>query len=166
METVTFGGNPVHTNGNLPAIGSPLPPFTLVGHDLADITGQDFPGKRIVLNIFPSLDTGTCAMSVRRFNQMAAAWPDTVVVCVSKDLPFAQSRFCVTEGIENLVTASAFRSSFGDDYGITMVDGPLSGLLARCVVVADPSGSIAYTNITPVIEEEPDYEAAAAAVLG
>jgi len=166
MSVITFTGAALSTTGELPAVGSPLPHFTLVGADLADVTPDDFAGRRIVLNIFPSLDTGVCALSVRRFNQMVAAWPNTVVVCVSKDLPFAMGRFCAAEGIDNVIPASAFRSSFGEDYGVTMADGPLRGLLARSVVVADEQGRIVYTRLSPEIAEEPDYDEAAKAVLG
>ena len=147
-------------------VGSQLPGFTLTGADLQDVTSKDLAGKRIVLNIFPSVDTGVCAMSVRRFNELAARWPNTVVVCVSKDLPFALGRFCGAEGIENVIVASAFRSSFGRDYGIELADGDLAGLLARCVIIADERGNIVYTRLSPEIGEEPDYAQAAAVALG
>ncbi len=166
MSTVTFGGAEIATAGKLPALRQQLPGFTLVGKDLADITADDFHGKRLVLNIFPSLDTSTCAMSVRRFNEMVSRWPNTSILCVSQDLPFAQGRFCVVEGIENVVVGSAFRSDFGTTYGVTMTDGPLRGLLARAIVIADEQGKVVYTRLSPVIEEEPDYDEVAAAVLG
>jgi thiol peroxidase len=164
MATTAFQGTPVHTVGELPEVGSPAPAFELVGTDLETVIGTDFAGKRVVLNIFPSLDTGTCALSVRRFNELAAGFENTVVVCASKDLPFAQARFCGAEGIENVITGSAFRTSFGEDFGITQADGPLQGLLARAVVVIDPNGTVTYTQLVPEIAEEPDYDAAAAAV--
>jgi thiol peroxidase len=164
MATTAFQGTPVHTVGELPEVGSPAPAFELVGTDLETVIGTDFAGKRVVLNIFPSLDTGTCALSVRRFNELAAGFENTVVVCASKDLPFAQARFCGAEGIENVITGSAFRTSFGEDFGITQADGPLQGLLARAVVVIDTNGTVTYTQLVPEIAEEPDYDAAAAAV--
>ncbi|OYN88049.1 thiol peroxidase [Parenemella sanctibonifatiensis] len=157
MATTAFKGSEVHTVGELPTGAAPS--FTLVGTDLADVTLDSFAGKRVVLNIFPSLDTGTCAASVRRFNELAADLADTVVLCVSNDLPFAQARFCGAEGIENVVTASGFRSSFGDDYGVKLVDGPLAGLLTRTVIVIDASGQITYTQLVPEITDEPDYDA-------
>ncbi|GAA1490372.1 thiol peroxidase [Brachybacterium sacelli] len=164
MASITFQNTPVTTVGELPGTGSALPAFELVGADLSPVTSADLAGKRIVLNIFPSLDTGTCAMSVRRFNELAAGLENTVVVCVSKDLPFAQARFCGAEGIENVVTGSAFRSSFGEDYGLTMADGPLAGLLSRAVVVTDESGKVVHTEQVAEIAEEPDYDAARAAL--
>jgi len=164
MAEITFKNSPVTTVGELPAQGAELPAFDLVGQDLSPVTSADLAGKRIVLNIFPSLDTGTCAMSVRRFNEIAAGLENTVVVCVSKDLPFAQARFCGAEGIENVVVASAFRSSFGEDYGVTMNDGPLAGLLSRSVVVTDENGTVTYTEQVAEVTEEPDYEAAQAAL--
>lgn len=164
MAEITFQNNPVTTIGELPAKGSPLPAFDLVGQDLAAVSSADLAGKRIVLNIFPSLDTGTCAASVRKFNEMAASLENTVVVCVSKDLPFAQARFCGAEGIENVTTGSAFRSSFGEDFGVTQTSGPLEGLLSRAVVVADADGTVLYTEQVAEIADEPDYEAAKAAL--
>ena len=164
MASITFKNDPVSTVGELPAKGAELPAFDLVGQDLGAVTSADLAGKRVVLNIFPSLDTGTCAMSVRRFNEIAAGLENTVVVCVSKDLPFAQARFCGAEGIENVVVASAFRSSFGEDYGVTMADGPLAGLLSRAVVVTDEAGKVVYTEQVPEVSEEPDYDAATAAL--
>ncbi|ACU86017.1 Thiol peroxidase, Tpx-type [Brachybacterium faecium] len=164
MASITFKNDPVTTVGELPAKGSALPAFELVGQDLAPVTSADLAGKRVVLNIFPSLDTGTCAMSVRKFNELAAGLENTVVVCVSEDLPFAQARFCGAEGIDNVVTGSAFRSSFGEDYGVTMQDGPLAGLLSRAVVVTDADGTVVHTQQVSEVSEEPDYEAAKAAL--
>lgn len=128
----------IHTNGDLPAVGAKLPEFSVLAADLSEISSADFAGKNLVLNIFPSVDTGVCANSVRTFNKQAAGLENTVVLCVSNDLPFAIGRFCAAEGIENVVTSSAFRSSFGEDFGVKLVDGPLAGLLARSVVVVNP----------------------------
>lgn len=164
MATITFASDPISTIGELPAVGEPAPSIELVGGDLSPVTLDDFAGKRVVLNIFPSLDTGICAMSVRRFNELAAGLDDTVVLAVSKDLPFAAGRFCAAEGIENVVSASAFRSTFGDDYGVTMVEGPLQGLLARSVVIVGTDGKVVYTQLVPEIKTEPDYDAAVAAL--
>ena len=161
METTAFKGTPVHTCGHLPHTGSQAPRFTLTRGDLTELRSEELKGRRIVLNIFPSLDTAVCATSVRKFNQLAASLDNTTVVAVSKDLPFAQSRFCTTEGIENLIAASAFRSpEFAREYGIEMVNGPLAGLLARAVVIIDETGRIVYTELVPEITREPDYEAA------
>ncbi|WP_273390340.1 thiol peroxidase [Barnesiella viscericola] len=161
METTAFKGTPVHTCGHLPHTGSQAPRFTLTRGDLTELRSEELKGRRIVLNIFPSLDTAVCATSVRKFNQLAASLDNTTVVAVSKDLPFAQSRFCTTEGIENLIAASAFRSpEFSREYGVEMVDGPLAGLLARAVVIIDETGRIVYTELVPEITREPDYEAA------
>lgn len=164
MASITFTGNPVQTVGELPAVGSTAPAFELVGADLAPVTSEQLAGRRVVVSIFPSVDTGVCAASVREFNKRASSLENTTVLCVSKDLPFAQARFCGAEGLENVVTASAFRSSFGEDYGVTMSDGPLAGLLSRGVVVLDESGSVVYTQQVPEITEEPDYDAALAAL--
>ena len=160
MAEVTLGGNPVHTSGDLPEVGSSAPAFTLAGADLSDIEASDFAGKNLVLNIFPSVDTPTCATSVRTFNERAADLDGTEVLCVSADLPFAQGRFCGAEGIENVKTASTFRSSFGDDYGVTLTDGKLAGVLARAVVVVGPDGNVKYTELVGEIAQEPDYDAA------
>ena len=161
METTAFKGSPVHTCGHLPHTGSLAPRFTLTRGDLTELRSEELKGRRIVLNIFPSLDTAVCATSVRKFNQLAASLDNTTVVAVSKDLPFAQSRFCTTEGIENLIAASAFRSpEFAREYGVEMVDGPLAGLLARAVVIIDETGRVVYTELVPEITREPDYEAA------
>ncbi len=164
MATTAFKGNPVHTVGELPAQGSVAPDFTLTGADLADVTLGGLTGRRVVLNIFPSVDTGVCAASVRKFNELAAGLENTTVVCASEDLPFALGRFCGAEGIENVSAASAFRSDFGDAYGVTMTDGPLRGLLARSVVVLDTDGSVIYSELVPEITTEPDYDAAVAAL--
>ncbi len=160
MATVTFRNEPTTTSGELPAVGEALPAFELVGGDMGTLTDKDFAGKKIVLNIFPSLDTGVCAQSVRAFNELAANFEDTVVLCVSKDLPFAQQRFCAAEGIENVVSASAFRSTFGEDYGVILQGSPIKGLLARSVVVTDADHKIVHTELVPEIANEPDYEAA------
>lgn len=164
MATVTRKGDPMHTSGELPAVGSVLPPIDLVGADLAPLDPARLAGRRIVLNIFPSVDTGVCAMSVRRFHELAAGLERTVVVCVSKDLPFAQARFCGAEGIDDVVMGSAFRSGFGEDYGVTLADGPMAGLLARAVVVSDESGRVIHSQLVEEISEEPDYDAAVAAL--
>ncbi|MDO4918834.1 thiol peroxidase [Kocuria sp.] len=164
MATTAFQGQSVHTVGELPAQDSTARPFQLVGADLAPVTSDELTGRRVVLNIFPSVDTGVCAQSVREFNKRAAGLQDTTVLCVSKDLPFALGRFCGAEGIEDVVTASAFRSSFGEDYGVSMTDGPLEGLLARAVVVVDENGQVVHTELVPEISQEPDYDAAVAAL--
>ena len=164
MASITVKNTPVTTVGELPAKGSTLPAFELVGQDMAPVSSADLAGKRVVLNIFPSVDTGTCAMSVRKFNELASSLENTVVVCASKDLPFAQARFCGAEGLENVVTGSAFRSSFGEDLGVTMADGPLQGLLSRAVVVADADGTVLYTEQVSEVSQEPDYDAAVAAL--
>ena len=164
MAQVTLGGNPVNTVGELPAVGSSAPSYTLAGADLSDITPESFSGKKVVLNIFPSVDTPTCAASVRAFNAAIADRDDAVVVCISKDLPFAQARFCGTEGLSNVVTASAFRSDFGTDFGVTLADSKLVGLFARAVVVVDESGKVAHTELVSEIAQEPNYDAALAAL--
>ncbi|MEZ6038391.1 MAG: thiol peroxidase [Planctomycetota bacterium] len=164
MASITFKGNPVSTSGNLPAVGASAPAFTLVKDDLSAISPGDLAGKNVVLNIFPSVDTGVCATSVRKFNERAASLPNTAVLCVSRDLPFAMKRFCGAEGITNVVNASAFRSDFGDSYGVMMKDGPLAGLFARAVVVLDGSGKVVHSQLVPEIAQEPDYDAAIAAI--
>ncbi len=164
MADITFQGNPITTVGNLPEKGAQAPAFTLVGTDLSDVELKNFAGKQLVINIFPSIDTGVCQASVRAFNEKAGGRDNTVVLNVSKDLPFAQERFCAAEGIDNVVSASAFRSSFGEDYGVTMTAGPLKGLLSRAVVVVDAEGSVVYTEQVPEIGQEPDYEAALGAL--
>jgi len=162
MATTALGGNPVSTVGDLPAVGSDAPAFTLTGTDFSEVTLQ--PGVRTVLNIFPSVDTGVCAASVRKFNELASGLENTTVVCVSADLPMAQARFCGAEGIENVIAASGFKSSFGTDYGVQMVDGKFEALFARSVVVIDADGKVAYTQLVPEIATEPDYDAAIAAL--
>ncbi|WP_291455288.1 thiol peroxidase [Actinomyces sp. oral taxon 448] len=164
MTSVTFHGSPAHTIGELPAVGSKAPAFELVGADLGSLTSASLAGRRVVLNIFPSVDTGVCATSVREFNKRASGLTNTTVVCVSKDLPFAQARFCGAEGLDDVVTASAFRSTFGEDYGVTLTDSPLAGLLSRAVVVLDGDATVLYTQQVPEVGEEPDYEAAVAAL--
>lgn len=163
MAQITIKGNPINTAGELPAVGTPAPAFTLVGTDLGAVGSDQFSGKAVLLNIFPSVDTPVCATSVRTFNERAAA-TGTAVLNVSKDLPFAQSRFCGAEGLENVLTASAFRDSFGEDYGVTLVDGPFEGLLGRAVVVIGADGNVAYTELVPEIAQEPNYDAALAAL--
>jgi len=161
MATVTFKGKEVRTSGELPKWGSKAPDFTLTKNDLSDVTLAEFAGKRIVLNIFLSLDTPTCAMSVRRFNEIAASFKDTVVLCVSEDLPFAQKRFCGVEEIRNAITLSAFRyRAFANNYGVRILYGPLKSLTARSVVIIDKMGRVAYTEQVAEISEEPNYEAA------
>ena len=158
METTVFlNGNPMHLYGNLPAVGTEAPDFVLVTKDLSEINLHQFRGKRVVLNIFPSVDTPVCATSVRRFNVDVSKMENTVVVCVSMDLPFALARFCAANDIENVYTGSAFRSDFGKAYGVEIVDGPMRGLLARAVVVIDENGKVIGTNLCEQISEEPDY---------
>jgi len=164
MAETKFRGNPVHTNGDLPAVGSPAPSFTVTGSDLSDITLADQTGKRVVLNVFPSIDTGVCAMSVRKFNELAAGLDNTAVLCISADLPFAMGRFCGAEGIANVVVGSTFRSDFASDYGVKLTDGPLAGLCARSVFVLDTDGSVVYSELVPETGQEPDYDAAVAAL--
>jgi thiol peroxidase len=164
MATTLLGDNPVQTVGELPALGSHAPEYTLTGADLVDFTSASQAGSRVVLNIFPSIDTGVCATSVRRFNELAAGLENTVVVCASADLPFALRRFCGAEGIENVTVGSSFRSSFGTDYGVTMVDGGMRGLLARAVVVFDTDGTVLHTELVDAIGHEPGYDAAVAAL--
>ncbi|KQY57491.1 MULTISPECIES: thiol peroxidase [unclassified Nocardioides] len=163
MATTAFKGSPVNTVGELPAVGAGAPAFDLVGEGLSSLASSDVQG-RTVLNIFPSIDTGICAASVRKFNELAAGLENTTVVNVSKDLPFAQARFCGAEGIENVKVGSAFRSSFGEDFGVTMADGPMAGLLARSVVVLDADGQVVHSELVPEITTEPDYDAAIAAL--
>lgn len=158
METIELNGMKMHTVGELPKVGAVAPDFTLAGSDLSEISLNSLRGKCVALNIFPSLDTEVCAASVRRFNVEAASLPDTVVLCVSADLPFAAARFCTANGIENVRTASAFRSDFGKTYGVEIADGPMRGLMARAVVVIDADGKIAGTSFNAKITEEPDYD--------
>ena len=164
MAQVTLRGNPFNTSGELPAVGSSAPGFSLVGSDLSEINADSLSGKKVVLNIFPSIDTPTCATSVRTFNERAAGRDDTVVLCVSEDLPFAAGRFCGAEGIENVKTGSAFRGSFAEDFGVRLEDGPLAGLTARSVVVLDADGTVVHTELVGEIADEPDYDAAIAAL--
>jgi thiol peroxidase len=165
MATVTLKGNQIHTEGNLPAVGSKAPDFKLVNGELADISLASFKGKRKILNIVPSLDTAVCATSTRKFNEKAGSLPNTVVLVISADLPFAAKRFCVAEGLDKVVPASTFRSGdFGKAYGLDLVDGPLRGLLARAVVVVDTDGKVIHTELVPEIAQEPNYDAALAAL--
>lgn len=161
MAQITLRGSPAQTIGNLPAVGMKAPPFRLVKSDLSEAGLEDFAGKNILLNIFPSLDTSVCAASVRRFNREASESPDTVVLCISADLPFAHKRFCEAEGLDDVIPLSVFRSpEFGGDYGVTFTSGPMTGLLSRAVVIIDKSGEVAYTEHVPEISQEPDYDAA------
>jgi len=165
LATITLKGNKIQTVGSIPAVGSEAPFFCLVKTDLSEAGPADFAGKRMVLNIFPSLDTAVCAASVRRFNKEAASFDNTVVLCISADLPFAHKRFCEVEGLEDVVSLSVFRSpAFGNDYGVTIADGPLQGLLSRAVVIVDTDGRITYSEQVPEIVEEPDYDAVLAAL--
>lgn len=165
MAKITFKDIPVTTSGELPLVGSQSPDFLLVKRDLSDIQLSDFRGRKVLLNVFPSVDTGVCAMSVRKFNERAAALPNTVVLCVSKDLPFAHERFCAAEGIENVESVSTFRcDGFEKNFGLLMLDGPLKGLLARAVIVLDENGKVLYTQLVPEITHEPDYDLAIAAL--
>lgn len=164
MTTVTFQGNDVSTVGSLPTVGEKAPNFTLVKADLGEVSLEDLAGKRVVLNIFPSIDTGTCATSVRKFNEEASTLDNTTVICVSADLPFAAGRFCGAEGIENVLTGSTFRSTFGNDYGVTFSSAPLTGLLSRSVVVIDTDGTVVYTQQVAETTDEPDYAAAISAL--
>ena len=163
MAQITMRGNPINTVGELPAVGSSAPAFTLTGSDLSPVSSEQFHDKPVLLNIFPSVDTPVCATSVRTFNERAAAG-GVSVLCVSNDLPFAQARFCGAEGIENVKSASAFRDSFGQDYGVTIADGPFAGLLARAVVVIGADGNVTYAELVPEIANEPNYDAALAAL--
>jgi thiol peroxidase len=165
MATITLKGNPIHTSGALPALGTKAPDFTLTRSDLTDVSLKDFTGKRKLLNIVPSIDTGVCAASTRRFNQEAASLKDAVVLVVSCDLPFALKRFCDAEGIENVVALSELRKrQFGEDYGVRITDGPLAGLMSRAVVVLDAGDKVVYTEQVPEIAQEPDYDRALAAL--
>jgi thiol peroxidase len=162
MATVTIQGNEVSTVGQLPEVGSQAPAFTLAKGDLSDITLESLAGKRVILNIFPSIDTGTCATSVRKFNEQAASLENTVVLNVAADLPFAMARFCGAEGIENAEVGSTFRSNFGADYGVSFATGPLTALLSRAVVVVDENGKVLHTEQVAEIVDEPNYDAALA----
>lgn len=164
MATIKLKGNDVNTLGDLPEKGFTAKDFALVREDLSVKTLEDYRGKKIIMNIFPSIDTGICAASARRFNEEAASLENTVVLNISKDLPFALSRFCAAEGIDNVETLSDFRGTFGDDYGVLMEDSPMKGLLSRAVIVLDEKGKVVYTEQVPEITQEPDYEAALSAV--
>ncbi len=165
MATTKLKGHEIQTRGPLPENGNPAPDFTLTGANLQDKTLQDYRGRKLLLNVFPSIDTAVCAMSVRRFNQAAAELDSTAVLCISRDLPFALSRFCAAEGIENVETLSEMRDRrFGSDYGLEMIDGVLAGLLARAVIVIDAAGLVQYTELVPEIGMEPDYDQALSAL--
>jgi thiol peroxidase len=167
MAQITLRGNPIHTSGELPPAGAAAPDFTLVDKELKEVSLKDFAGKKVVLNIFPSIDTSVCSMSVRRFNAEIQKFAGAVVICASMDLPFAHARFCGAEGLEHVVSASAFRHrDFGERYGVRITDGPLKELLARAVVVIDGQGRVTYTQLVPEIGQEPDYQAALAALEG
>ncbi len=165
MATITLGGNPINTSGSLPALGSKAPDFNLVKNDLSTTSLADFAGSKLVLNIFPSIDTGTCATSVRTFNAKASTLENTKVLCISRDLPFAQKRFCGAEGLENVINLSDFKDgSFGKEYGLTIVDGPLAGLHSRVVIIVDENGVVKYAEQVSEIANEPNYDAALAAL--
>ena len=165
MASITLGGNPIHTSGELPKVGTKLADFKLVKNDLSIASLSDFAGTNLVLNIFPSIDTGTCATSVRSFNAKASQLENTKVLCISRDLPFAQKRFCGAEGIENVVNLSDFKDgSFGKTNGLEIADGVLAGLHSRCIIVVDATGSVLFTEQVPEIANEPNYEAALAAL--
>ena len=165
MATISLRGNPVNTVGELPAVGSIAKDFELVAKDLSRVSMAKFKGSRLVLNIFPSLDTGTCAASVRYFNELAGKLPDTKVLCISRDTPFAQSRFCGAEGLENVITLSDFESGqFGKDYGLQVIDSVMKGFLSRVVIIVDTDGKVTYTQQVPVISDEPNYDEVVAAL--
>jgi thiol peroxidase len=165
MASITLGGNPINTSGELPKVGSKAPEFKLVKNDLSMATLADFAGSKVVLNIFPSIDTGTCATSVRTFNAKASALANTKVLCISRDLPFAQKRFCGAEGLENVINLSDFNTgSFGKNYGLEITDSVLAGLHSRVVIVLDENGVVKYTEQVPEIADEPNYESAIAAL--
>ncbi len=158
MAKITLKGNEINTSGNLPEVGSEAKNFELVANDLSVKTLADYKNERLVLNIFPSLDTPTCAASVRKFNEVASSLENTKVLCISKDLPFAQARFCGAEGLNNVETLSDFRGSFADDYGLKIIDGPLAGLCSRAVIIIDKNAKIIYTQQVPEIVDEPNYD--------
>lgn len=163
MASITLGGNPINTSGELPKVGTKLSDFKLVNSDLSIATMNDFTGKRLILNIFPSIDTGTCATSVRKFNETATNLENTAVLCISRDLPFAQKRFCGAEGIENVINLSDFQEgSFGKANGLEITDGPLTGLHSRAIIIVDENGVITHTEQVAEIANEPNYEAALA----
>jgi thiol peroxidase len=163
MASVALGGNPLHTNGDLPAVGSTAHNFNLVQTDLSNASLDNFSGTRLILNIFPSIDTSTCATSVRQFNQLASNLENTKVLCISRDLPFAQKRFCGAEGLSNVLTLSDFNTGdFGKDYGLELIDGPMKGLHARAVVVLDENHKVTHVELVSDIKDEPNYDAALA----
>jgi thiol peroxidase len=163
MANITLKGNPIHTIGELPSLDSVAPDFELIKNDLSPAKLSEFAGKRVVLNIFPSLDTPVCAMSVRRFNAEANNLNNTVVLCISRDLPFAQARFCGAEGLNNVITLSDFHiTKFGSEYGVTIIDGPLADLFARSLLVLDEQGKVIHVELVPEIAQEPNYESALA----
>lgn len=165
MAKITLAGNEINTSGNLPGVGDTAKDFSLVGTDLSTKSLADFKGQNLILNIFPSIDTGTCAASVRNFNKAAASLSNTSVLCISRDLPFAQGRFCGAEGIENVVMLSDFNTGqFGKDYGLDIVDGPLAGLNSRSIVIVNPEGKVTYTEQVAETTEEPNYDAALASL--
>ena len=165
MASITLGGNPINTKGELPKVGSKAPEFQLVKNDLSITSLADFAGSNLVLNIFPSIDTGTCATSVRTFNAKASALENTKVLCISRDLPFAQKRFCGAEGLENVVNLSDFNTgNFGKDYGLEITDSVLAGLHSRVIIVIDENGIVKYTEQVPEIADEPNYELALASL--
>ncbi len=165
MAQIAFKGNPIRTSGTLPNVGNQAPDFELTKSDLSSVTLGGFKGRKVVLNIFPSIDTPVCASSVRRFNEEASKLKDTAVLCISRDLPFAQNRFCAAEGLKNVITASEYKDSkFSEAYGVRIVDGPLAGLLSRAIVVVDPAGIVRYTEQVPEIAQEPNYAKAIAAL--
>jgi thiol peroxidase len=165
MARITFKGNPINTAGDLPKVGAKAPDFSLTKTDLSDVSLKDFNGKKIVLNIFPSIDTAVCQASTRKFNEELNKLSDTVVLCVSKDLPFALNRFCGAEGLKNVIPASELRDeSFSKNYNVKITDGPLKGLFSRSVVVLDAQGNVKYTEQVPEIAQEPNYQAAIAAL--
>jgi len=166
MATVTLKGNQIHTLGNLPSNGAQAPDFKLIKNDLSEATLNDYKGSKLVLNIFPSVDTGTCAQSVRQFNQEAAELENTKILCISKDLPFAQARFCGAEGIDKVETLSDYRSGgFGKSYKVEFTDGPLKGLLSRAIIVLDETGTVRYSEQVPETVDEPNYKAALEALM-
>ncbi len=166
MATITLKGNTINTIGQLPQIGTQAPDFTLVKNDLSKSSLSDYKGSNVILNIFPSIDTGTCAASVRQFNEEAAELENTKVLCISRDLPFAQARFCGAEGIENVINLSDFGTGeFGKDYSLQIVDGPLANLHSRAVIILDELGKVIYTEQVPEIVDEPNYKAAIVALL-
>ncbi|MBA4276135.1 thiol peroxidase [Flavobacterium sp.] len=165
MASITLGGNPIHTSGELPKVGTKLADFKLVKNDLSIASLSDFAGSKLVLNIFPSIDTGTCATSVRKFNEKASQLENTKVLCISRDLPFAQKRFCGAEGLENVVNLSDFQEgSFGKANGLEIIDGALAGLHSRSIIVVDEKGTVVHTEQVPEIANEPNYEAALASL--